>query len=268
MRQKQRFRLPHLFGIVITISVILFLFTGESSSRSNDGSANENGDGENGTPASYDVSSSSDLGCPTSSTVYPSIVLQGDELSMRDVNRTFSLGATKFLPYLTGMDDNEGDAEDEFRFALGQKASERRECVVHRVPSSVRSEAKVRAATGWKDSSLMFGMATTHDRVIFHLPVWNHWLPSGKSFSSYPGATSAGVPSLLVLGEERSTPAEEKRKFEAERQIREKGLEIKLVKTKGDTFALRYFNLVEAMWTDALLREGNGEDRKEWFAFL
>lgn len=106
----------------------------------------------------------------------------------------------------------------------------------------------------------MFGMSTPADRILFNVPIWEHWMPRSKT------AAPDELPLLLILTPE-SDAKEEARTLEALKEAEEAGMRVQIRAKASDRFETRYFSLVEEMWEEARKREKRGVVT-EWFMFM
>jgi len=237
--------------------------------------------------------------CPysTSRRHIPTILLQGSQGSAPNDNRTVPVLDTQaagadepasFLPYAyppndlrfaqtlaTGQQPRPGAG----RLAEGVHPDDERGeqlCPLYRVPSSPRPPVPA----SWRDSSVMFGMSTLADRVLWNLPVWAHWLPGAPQapFDPTDAAVVRELPLVLVLtppttadqGDKHRdavTETERRRAREAEEEANVLGMHIALRPREADRFETRYFALAEEMWTEAKRREADEGVKTEWFVF-
>lgn len=255
-----RFRLVHLVTILLSVSILIYLLGGDSSSSISSPAAKA-------TLFSF---------CPysTSQRHTPTIILQGDAESDRYANRTHFVGGFKgatFLPYAypprdlrfaQHISDAGAAAARPGRGHLDEPDEEGKQlCKIHRVPSS----PQIQPPKGWSNSKIMFGMSTTPDRVLYNLPVWAHWLPSAPG--SLDSSTSkANLPLVLVLTPPPN-PTERARMREAVEEAQGLGMNLEMRDKVSDRFETRYFALAEEMWADALRREAEEGIVTEWFVF-
>jgi hypothetical protein len=255
-----RFRFAHLVTVVTLISLSLYLFTGSTSSSTTSSSA----------LLSF---------CPysTSRRHIPTIILQGDALNHRTINRTYFVGGSNpasFLPYAypprdlrfaQHISDAAADAIKPGRGRLGQPETEeagKQLCKIHPVPSSPLPAVP----RTWSNNKIMFGMSTTPDRVLYNLPVWAHWLPSVKGSLDSSSSASANLPLVLILTPPLN-PTEAARMTEAVEEAQALGMNVKMRKKEADRFETRYFGLAQEMWIEAQKREAEQGIKTEWFLF-
>ncbi|GAA5935472.1 uncharacterized protein JCM15063_001047 [Sporobolomyces koalae] len=220
--------------------------------------------------------------CPysTSHKHVPTVILEGSQESDKAANRTYNLGSAAFAPYsypprelrfaqqkpdgskLAAAKPKPGQG----RLHEGVQGDEKGEqlCSSYAVPSSPRPVVPV----GWKNSKIMFGMSTTPDRVLWNLPVWQHWLPAALNAPLDPTNLDqvSSLPLLLVLTPPPN-PTEEARTREAVEEAQTLGMYVEMRKREADRFETRYFALAEELYREALRRESQGGDRVEWFVF-
>ncbi|GAA6043754.1 hypothetical protein JCM8097_006654 [Rhodosporidiobolus ruineniae] len=136
-------------------------------------------------------------------------------------------------------------------------------CRVHAVPSSPRPELPV----GWERNSIMFGMSTTPDRVLWNLPVWAHWVPSRSPPPLDPSqhTQTSQLPLVLVLTPPPN-PTEQARSREAMEEANGMGMYVELRPREAERFETRYFALAEEMWRESEKRALEGV-RTDWFVF-
>ncbi|GAA5937037.1 hypothetical protein JCM3775_001934 [Rhodotorula graminis] len=282
-------QMRHLLLFLCCISFSIYWFT----SGSGDG-------GSSSLSASQKHTAQLTSLCPysTSRRHVPTILLQGSQASSPNDNRTVAVLDTQapgadtpaaFLPYAYPPKD--------LRFAqtLGAKGvqprpgagrltegvhpdDERGEqlCPLYRVPSSPRPSVPA----SWRDSSVMFGMSTLADRVLWNLPVWAHWLPGAPKAPLDPtdAALVRELPLVLVLtppttadqgNKHRAavTETERRRAREAEEEANVLGMQIALRPREAERFETRYFALAEEMWVEAKRREADEGVKTEWFVF-
>ena len=180
-----RLQLRHLLAFLCFVSISIYFLTSDS------------GPGAVRLTASQRHTAKLTSLCPysTSRRHVPTVLLQGSQASDRAANRTVAVldpqssGGDKpaaFLPFAYPPRDlrfaqTVAGAASKARPGAGRLTEgvhpddERGEqlCKLYRVPSSPRPAVP----TSWKDSSVMFGMSTLADRVLWNLPVWAHWLP-------------------------------------------------------------------------------------------
>lgn len=106
----------------------------------------------------------------------------------------------------------------------------------------------------------MFGMSTTPDRILFNMPIWEHWIPRSRT------AVADVLPLLLILTPETDAKEEARRK-EALEEADAAGMRVEIRDRPSDRFETRYFGLVEEMWGEARKREKRGVVT-EWFVFM
>lgn len=222
----------------------------------------------------------------------PTVILQGDGHNDRNELRTYWVGGrhpAKFLPYSypprdlrisqTIMGGSASRPVAHHRAAagglgaggkLGHLTTTDREmdegvqlCSIHRVPSS---PPPVVPST-WSNHKVMFGMATTPDRVLYNLPVWTHWLPSSpRPLDPTFFSATKDLPLLLILTPP-TNPTEQARVTEALEEGQVHGMFLKMRSREADRFETRYFGLAEEMWKEAQLREQKSGIKTEWFVF-
>lgn len=260
-----RFRLSHLVTILLSISILIYLFTDES------------------TPAPHTPAGRAGVFsyCPYSTTHRhtPTVILQGDAQNDRFTNRTYWVGGPSapeaFLPYAYPPRDlrlaqhisdkpvaprkpgrghlDDGDADE-----TGQQL-----CKIHSVPSSPPPEVPA----GWNNNKIMFGMSTTPDRVLYNIPVWQHWMPSaGSALDPSSASSTHDLPRVYILTPPLN-PTEAARLREARDEAQGLGMNVELKERESDRFETRYFSLTEEMWAEALRREAAEGVKTEWFVF-
>lgn len=260
-----RFRLSHLVTILGSISILIYLLTDDAPPTH---------DSPAGRAAVYAY-------CPysTSHKHRPTVILQGDASSDRFTNRTFWVGDkggdSTFLPMAYPPRDlrlaqhisdkpaiphkpGRGHLHDSDQDETGQQL-----CKVHSVPSSPRPVVPA----NWNHNKVMFGMSTTPDRVLYNIPVWQHWLPSAKSALDPASPASArNLPRVVILTPPPN-PTEAARMREARDEAQGLGMNVDLKQRDSDRFETRYFSLTEEMWEEALRREAEEGVRVEWFVY-
>ncbi|BGO99555.1 Multifunctional methyltransferase subunit TRM112 [Rhodotorula toruloides] len=224
--------------------------------------------------------------CPhsTSRKHIPTVVLQGTQTVAPDANRTVLVleqpgdQPAPFLPYAypprelrfaqtVSVQDEAKRRPGAGRLNDGVNSDDERGqqlCKVHRVASSPRPPVP----EGWKNSSVMFGMSTTPDRVLANLPVWSHWIPSAKPPPLDPSvkAMTAKLPLVLVLTPPQN-PTETARAREAMEEANGMGMFVEMRPREAERFETRYFALAEEMWEEAKRREEEDGIRTDWFIF-
>ncbi|GAA5861264.1 hypothetical protein JCM1840_003134 [Sporobolomyces johnsonii] len=274
-----RFQLRHLVLFLCLLSLSLFFFTGRGSS-------------------SLSLSSSSSAAqkakerakllefCPYSTSFkhVPTVILQGDQASDRTANRTWELTSgspsspkpVPFLPYAYPPRDlrlaqqmpdvqRAPTKPGQGRLHEGVPGDEKGKqlCKVHEVPSSPRPPVP----EGWRPSSVIFGMSTTPDRVLWNLPVWSHWLPAHSSpLDPADPAQASALPIVLVLTPPPN-PTEAARTREAVEEAQGMGMYVEMRPREAERFETRYFALAEEMWKEAQRRERDGGIKTDWFIF-
>lgn len=283
-----RLQLRHLLAFLCFVSISIYFLTSDS------------GPGAVRLTASQRHTAKLTSLCPysTSRRHVPTVLLQGSQASDRAANRTVAVldpqssGGDKpaaFLPFAYPPRDlrfaqTVAGAASKARPGAGRLTEgvhpddERGEqlCKLYRVPSSPRPAVP----TSWKDSSVMFGMSTLADRVLWNLPVWAHWLPHAPTPPLDPEnrAVVRELPLVLVLtppttaadgNKHRDAVAETERRRarEAEDEANVLGLHIALRPREADRFETRYFALAEEMWAEAKRREDEEGVKTEWFVF-
>ncbi|GAA5859839.1 hypothetical protein JCM8547_004350 [Rhodosporidiobolus lusitaniae] len=292
-----RFRLRHLVFILLSISALLFFFGGGgSSSRSTVNLAR---------PISTKERTKLLAFCPWSTRTkhVPTIILTGTHASPPTENRTYFVteavppaspdtpSAAKaalspqttpasFLPYaypprdlrlaqtLAGAPAN-APKPGQGRLGLAIPDDEPGEqfCKMHAVPSSPRPAVP---AT-WKPSSVMFGMSTTPDRVLWNLPVWANWVPArtGERGPAVLDPTkhvqTSQLPLVLVVTPPPN-PTEQLRTREAVDEANGMGMYVEMRPREADRFETRYFGLAEEMWNESHKRALEGV-QTDWFIF-
>ncbi|CEQ42010.1 SPOSA6832_03781, partial [Sporobolomyces salmonicolor] len=274
-----RFHLRHLVLILCLLSLSLFFFAGRGSfplSLSSPSSAAQKAR-ERAKLLEF---------CPYSTSFkhVPTVILQGDQASDSTANRTWELTSgspssakpVPFLPYAYPPRDlrlaqqmpdvqRAPTKPGQGRLHEGVPGDEKGKqlCKVHEVPSSPRP----RVPEGWKPSSVMFGMSTVPDRVLWNLPVWSHWVPAHSSplDPTNPVQTSA-LPMVLVLTPPPN-PTESARTREAVEEAQGMGMYVEMRPREAERFETRYFALAEEMWKEAQRRQRDGGIKTDWFIF-
>ncbi|GAA5955944.1 hypothetical protein JCM10213_000075 [Rhodosporidiobolus nylandii] len=288
-----RFRMRHLVLILCAISALLF-FLGNGSSSGGSGVAGARKAGGKRLSAKEQQKLLSYCPWSTRTKHVPTVVLSGDQAEAPDSNRTYyvtessssaagalAAGSPKpaaFLPYAYPPRDlrlaqtlsptdaaaqqrkpgagrlHEGIPEDE----PGQQL-----CKVHVVPSSPRPPVP----ETWKSSSIMFGMSTTPDRVLWNLPVWANWVPAKKQPPLDPAQhiQTSGLPLVLVLMPPPN-PTELARSKEAMEEANALGMYVEIRPREAERFETRYFALAEEMHKEAQRRALEGV-QTDWFVF-
>lgn len=217
--------------------------------------------------------------CPVAkahSQLIPTVILQGTGSEFRHDNRTYWVtddSGAEFFPiqeprhelrfvqkpatvrstWSEELDDKQGAILSE-----GSKSS----CSVHRVPSSVRP---IYPST-WRDSSIMFGMSTLPDRILFNIPVWSHWIPTHAPGIEPTLSITRQLPLLLILVPPPN-PTESARATEALDEAQTLGINLEIRSLVAGRFEERYMGLVEEMWAQSLRREDKEGVQTEWFVF-
>lgn len=269
----------HLVGTLVTISLLLFFFTGERAVDSSDPSD------RSASAADREVSKILEY-CPYSNSRkhIPTIALVGDQARAPTENRTFwvpdasdpAIPAT-FLPYayppremrfaqtLSGKEEKARPGQGRLHEGVQEDKGEQL-CQSHVVPSSPRPRGAESAQ--WKNSKIMFGMSTVPDRVLWNLPVWSHWLPKTTQLplDTADAAATRDLPLVLVLMPEPN-PTEAARSREAVEEANGSGMYVEMRAREADRFETRYFALAEEMYIEARRREEQEGVRTEWFIF-
>lgn len=102
----------------------------------------------------------------------------------------------------------------------------------------------------------MFGVATNVERMLDHLPLWQHWYPDG------PDPT----PLVLILSGHLSD-AEKRTATDLAIASEDAGLHMLLKVREAERVEKRYFMLAEEMWDAAITRELDEGIITEWFVF-
>ncbi|GAA5844194.1 hypothetical protein JCM11251_006713 [Rhodosporidiobolus azoricus] len=287
-----RFRLRHLVLILCCISAFLFFFPLGGSNSSSEGRGGGVGKG---------LSAKERAGlmqfCPWSTRTkhVPTVILAGDQNHGPTENRTYfvtepssdsssSKGPSStpqpasFLPYAypprdmrlaqtlsTSPSDSRKHKPGSGRLGEGIPDDEpgQQVCRVHAVPSSPRPPVP----PTFRKNSLMFGMSTTPDRVLWNLPVWSHWVPSSPHPPLDPTQhpQTSALPLVLVLTPPPN-PTEQARTREAVEEANGMGMYVEMRPREADRFETRYFALVEEMWREAERRALEGVTT-DWFIF-
>jgi hypothetical protein len=136
------------------------------------------------------------------------------------------------------------------------------DCSFQVVPSSPPTPSP----KGWKDNSIMFGMSTRAERILYNIPVWDHWLPTHRrEFNSAPVPTT-DLPLVFALIPP-PTAKDATRLSEGLDDLQEMGLNVKVTATVAPRFERRYLQLVEEMWAESVRREEKEGVVTEWFVF-
>ena len=110
-------------------------------------------------------------------------------------------------------------------------------------------------------------MSTTPDRVLYNIPVWQHWMPAAKSaLDPSSPANARNIPRVVILTPPPN-PTEAARMREARDEAQGLGMNVDLKQRDSDRFETRYFSLTEEMWEEALKREAEEGVRVEWFVY-
>ncbi|GAA6005934.1 hypothetical protein JCM10207_007280 [Rhodosporidiobolus poonsookiae] len=288
-----RFRLRHLVLILVLISLSLFLF-GRSSPLSSAGGKLRGGAVR---PLTQKQQNRVMAYCPLSTRTKhtPTVILAGTQTFDRFSNRTYHVPSSSssssktpasdpsnsalFLPYAYPPRDlrlaqtlssssSPASKPGQGRLHEGVIPSDepgRSVCPVHAVPSSPRPGAALPKT--WKQSSIMFGMSTTPDRVLWNLPVWAHWVPSHPSPPLDPAqhVQTSALPMVLVLTPPPN-PTEQARTREAVEEANGLGMYVEMRAREADRFETRYFALAEEMWSESERRKLEGVTT-DWFVF-
>lgn len=280
-----RFRMQHLVGTLMAISLGLFYFTNQSGGSGGDGTSKSSTTVTSSAAAPVERSKVLEY-CPysTDRKHIPTIALIGDQARAPTENRTFYVAdpidealPAAFLPLasparelrfaqtLSGKEEKRPAGQGRLREGLSEDKG-RQLCVAHHVPSSPRPQVPVLAQ--WKDSKVMFGMSTVPDRVLWNLPVWSHWLPKSPQppLDFRDKSVIDQLPLVLILMP-NPNPTEEARSREAVDEANSLGMHVKMRAREADRFETRYFALVEEMWIEAKRREETDGVRTEWFIF-
>ncbi|GAA5976139.1 hypothetical protein JCM11641_003291 [Rhodosporidiobolus odoratus] len=279
-----RFKLRHLVLVLCLISAGLFLFGPSSGPK-----GSKTGAGT--TPAkALSVKEQQRLlnFCPLSTRTkhVPTVVLSGSQAELPNDNRTYfvtdspsSSSPATFLPYAypprdlrlaqtLSASDTAGSKHKPGQGRLHEglipdDEPGRQLCKVHCVPSSPRPPVP----ESFQQYSIMFGMSTTPDRVLWNLPVWSHWVPAHPTPPLDPAnhIHSSALPLVLVLTPP-TNPTELARSREAMEEANGLGMLIQMRPREAERFETRYFALVEEMWKEAGRRALEGV-QTDWFVF-
>lgn len=214
--------------------------------------------------------------CPTDAT-HPTFILQAqgdlDPTALEPKDRThWTRDSGSILPY-TSTDNLQlhlsTPLEDNNAAAVGGGG----ECPHYRVPSSAMSLPL--KSKGGQEGKIIFGVATDCDRIKYHLPLWNHWLPSSSPASATVAdkkkqhqvtSLTTSTPLLLVLTDHlNSTQIATKRAVQL--QAKELGLRLEFRAREAERVEKRYFMLAEEMWDAAMRREMSEGIITDWFVF-
>lgn len=278
-----RFRLRHLVFILCSFSAILFFFGGSSTST-------------RGVIKAISPKEQKKLlaFCPWSTRTKhtPTIILSGSQAEPPSQNRTYfvtepsssssspsspsSSKSASFLPLAypprdlriaqTLSGSLSANAAGQGRLgAISDDEAAEQVCKVHLVPSSPRPPVP----SNWRQNSIMFGMSTTPDRVLWNLPVWAHWIPANDGGNTPLDPTStvqtAALPLVLVLTPPPN-PTEQLRTREAVDEAHALGMNVKMRAREAERFETRYFALAEEMWKESQARSLEGS-QTDWFIF-
>ncbi|KAM0786496.1 hypothetical protein ACM66B_001954 [Microbotryomycetes sp. NB124-2] len=267
-----KLKTSHLLGTLVVISLVLWWLNDDSKAALS---------GHGQSPAAA-VASTLMSYCPwsTSRKHVPTVILRGDGLNHRRTNRThFVSDPGTFLPWAYPPRDlrlaqhisdkaaaAHANAPGRGRLDIDPDEQGKQLCPMYTVPSS----ASPFVPPTWSDNKIMFGMSTTADRVLYNIPVWQHWIPTAAGSSALDSGTNDAwkdTSKLLILTPPPN-PTEAARTREAVEEARSLGINLVMRKRESDRFETRYFSLTEEMWEEALKREAAEGVRTEWFVFM
>ena len=208
----------------------------------------------------------------------PTVILQGTGTEFRHDNRTYWVtdpSGAEFLPIQDPRHElrflqkppavrstwsAELDASEAQKAVLSEGAKSA--CSRHRVPSSPRPVVP----SSWRENSIMFGMSTLPDRILFNIPVWSHWFPSHERGVEPTLSVTRQLPLILILVPPPN-PTESARASEALDEAQTLGINLEIRSLVANRFEERYMGLVEEMWAQSLKREDKEGVKTEWFVF-
>lgn len=224
--------------------------------------------------------------CPFSTSTHhiPTVILVGDGQSQPLQNRTFHVADStdglpvEFLPKKVPTRDMRFSQQLNRVESKGKKVKPNRAeegvqtCQIHRVPSSTLKELP----KDWLPSKMMFGMSTTPDRVLYSIPVWQHWLPSlsqsqqprtSEIFDEATQEEKNQLPMLLILSPPGDSGTDTARMKESMDEARGRGMYVTMRELEAERFEKRYFLLAKEMAEEAEKREVETGVETEWFIF-
>ncbi|KAK4046471.1 hypothetical protein OIO90_006555 [Microbotryomycetes sp. JL221] len=265
-----KLKTSHLLVILMTLSLVIWWLNNDDNASAASRTGAPNGVTTHSTLMSF---------CPwsTSRKHIPTVILRGDGLNHRRTNRThWVTDPGTFLPWAYPprdlriaqhiSDKAAAAANEPGRGRLNLDPDERGKqlCPMYTVPSSPPPFVP----PSWSDNKVMFGMSTTADRVLYNIPVWQHWIPTaGSALDQTTEEQVKNTPRLLILTPPPN-PTEAARTREAVEEARGLGINLVMRKKESDRFETRYFSLAQEMWEESRKRESTEGVKTEWFVFM
>lgn len=165
---------------------------------------------------------------------------------------------------IVGGQELEDDANETTK--EGRVENEELACPIFQVPST----HKYIASRKERRSGFMFGVATDVDRMLHHLPLWEHWSPRHPLDASDEvlDPETSPLPLILVLTDELMSKRQKIKKRNLLRRVDRTGMKMEIVIRQAERVEKRYFMLAEEMWNKAVTREIEEQVRTDWFVFM